>query len=310
MRALVPVLLLTIPPLCWAGNFVIGRAMHAEIPPAAFTFWRWVVAFSALAPFVAVALWRRRQAVWHHLGWVAVLALTGMFTFQYAVYRGLHTTTAINGALIIATIPVFIPAIAFVIDGSRLALSQALAVAVSLAGVIVIILRGNIAALAELTLQPGDLWMLLAAFAWSVYSVVVRNRPAALPPLPALLAQIITGLLLLAPLYAAERAAGAAFALTPATAATLLYVGIFASVIAFICWNAGVARLGATRAGQFIHLMPLFAAGLAVSFLGETLQRYHAAGLVLIALGLVLASRNRPLSGLGTERQGKRISGG
>jgi drug/metabolite transporter (DMT)-like permease len=292
MRALVPVLLLTIPPLCWAGNFVIGRAMHAEIPPAAFTFWRWLVAFSALAPFVGVALWRRRRAAWQHLGWVALLALTGMVTFQYAVYRGLHTTTAINGALIIATIPVFIPAIAYVIDGSRLALGQALGVAVSLAGVIVIILRGEIAALAQLTLQPGDLWMLLAAFAWSVYSVVVRKRPAALPPLPALLAQISVGLVMLAPLYAAEIAGGAGFALTPATAATLLYVGVFASVIAFICWNAGVARLGATRAGQFIHLMPLFAAGLAVGFLGETLERYHAAGLALIAFGLVLAARS------------------
>lgn len=291
MPALVSVLLLTIPPLCWAGNFVIGRAMHAEIPPAAFTFWRWLVAFSALAPFVGVALWRRRRAVRQHLGWVSLLALTGMFTFQYAVYRSLHTTTAINGALIIAAIPVFIPAIAFIVDGSRLALGQALGVAVSLAGVIVIIVRGEIAALAHLTLQPGDLWILLAAFAWSVYSVVVRKRPAALPPLPALLAQVMFGLAMLAPLYAAEIAGGASFALTPATVATLLYVGLFASVIAFICWNAGVARLGATRAGQFIHLMPLFAAGLAVGFLGETLERYHAGGLALIALGLVLAAR-------------------
>jgi drug/metabolite transporter (DMT)-like permease len=290
VRALVPYLVLVVPPLCWAGNFIVGRAVHADIPPMALTFWRWVVAAAVLAPFSAVDLWRRRAIVRAHLGRLALLAVTGVAVFQFAVYQGLRTTTAISGTLIIATIPVVIPVFAFLLDGSRIGVPQAAGIAVSLAGVAIIILKGDIGAIARFAWLPGDLWMLVAVVAWSLYSVVIRKRPADLPSLTLLFAIVILGLVLLTPAYAWEAAVKGGFRPTPPALLAIGYVGVFASVIAFICWNEGVARVGAARAGLFIHLMPVFAAGLAMVFLGERLYGYHAVGVALVAAGLALSS--------------------
>lgn len=293
VRRFLPYLILVIPPLCWAGNFVVGRAVHADVPPAALTFWRWVVATAVLAPFAAADLWRRRARLRGHLGRIALLALTGVVAFQFAVYQGLHTTTAISGTLIIAIIPVAIPLVAFLLEGTRVSLTQAAGIAISFAGVTIIILKGDMAALSGFAFTPGDAWMLVAVIAWSLYSVLIRARPTDLPPAPFLLAIVLVGLVLLVPAYVWETAVGGGFRPTPSALLAVGYVGVFASVVAFICWNEGVARIGAARAGLYIHLMPVFAAGLAMLFLGERLHGYHAAGVALIAAGLALSSLSR-----------------
>lgn len=288
--SLSPYLLLIIPPLCWAGNFVVGRAMHADIPPAALTFWRWAVAALVLLPVAGVAAWRLRRELLRHWRLLAVLAASGVLGFQYCVYRGLQTTTAINGVLIIATIPAVIPAIAYGLDGTRLRLRQAAGIALSMLGVGIVILQGDLALLAARRLTPGDTWMALAVPMWALYSVLVRRLPAAVPPLVLLLATIIIGLVLTAPLYGADIAAGRGFAVEQPTLAAIGYVGVFASVIAFACWNRGVRAVGAAKAGLFIHLMPVFAAVLATLFLDERLQAFHFVGGALIAAGLYLSS--------------------
>ncbi len=283
-------LFLVIPPLCWAGNFVVGRAVEGEIPPMALTFWRWVVAGAVLLPFAAGDTWRARAAIRRHAGLIAALAVTGVFCFQYFVYLGLQTTTAVNGALIVATIPLAIPVFGYLLDRARLARRQALGIAVSLLGVGVVILRGDPLAAADLALTPGDLWIFLAVPMWAVYSVLVRRRPADVPPLALLLATILFGFPILLPAYLIELGSGAAFTPTPWTLLAIGYVGIFASVLGFVFWNRGVARIGAAKTGLFIHLMPVFAALLAVIFLGERLQPFHAPGILLVAAGLYLSS--------------------
>ena len=288
--SLSPYLVLIIPPLCWAGNFVVGRAMHADIPPAALTFWRWAVAALVLLPLAGPAAWRLRRELLRHWRLLAVLAASGVLGFQYCVYRGLQTTTAINGVLIIATIPAVIPAIAFGLDGTRLCLRQAAGIALSMLGVGIVILQGDLALLAARRLTPGDTWMALAVPMWALYSVLVRRLPAAVPPLVLLLATIIIGLVLTAPLYGADIAAGRGFAVEQPTLAAIGYVGVFASVIAFACWNRGVRAVGAAKAGLFIHLMPVFAALLATLFLDERLEAFHFVGGALIAAGLYLSS--------------------
>ena len=288
--AISPYLLLIIPPLCWAGNFVVGRAMHADIPPAALTFWRWAVAAAVLLPFAAVDGWRLRRDLLPHWRLLAVLAASGVVGFQYCVYRGLQTTTAINGVLIIATIPAVIPAIAYGLDGARVNLRQAAGIALSMLGVGIVILQGDLARVAERSLAPGDAWMALAVPMWALYSVLVRRLPALVPPLVLLLAAVLIGLVLAAPLYAADIAAGRNFAVELPTLAAVGYVGVFASVIAFACWNRGVRAVGAAKAGLFIHLMPVFAALLATLFLDERLEAFHFVGGALIAAGLYLSS--------------------
>lgn len=285
-----PWLILLVPPLCWAGNFVIGRAMHADIHPAALTFWRWAVAALVLLPLAGADTWRRRRIVLRNWRLLCLLGVSGVLGFQFFVYQGLQTTTAINGVLIIATIPVAIPIFSFILDRARVTRRQAAGIGLSLLGVGVVVLKGDPRLLLTLRLTEGDLWMFLAVPAWALYSVLLRRRPADLPPLTLLLATILPALLLLLPGWLGELALRGGFAPTLPVLAGILYVGVFASVLAFVCWNDGVDRVGAAKAGLFIHLMPVFAAILAVAFLGETLHGYHFMGVGAIAAGLWLSS--------------------
>ena len=285
-----PWLILLVPPLCWAGNLVIGRAMHADIPPVALTFWRWAVAAIVLLPLAGFDLWEHRRAILRHWRLLSLLGASGVVAFQFFVYQGLQTTTAINGVLIIATIPVAIPIMAFALDGDRVTRSQASGIALSLLGVAIILLNGDPRRLFGLHLTEGDLWVFAAVPAWALYSVLLRRRPADLPPLTLLLATIIPGLLLLVPAWGLELLLRGGFSPSLPVLGSILYVSVIASVLAFACWNHGVERVGATRAGIYIHLMPVFAAILAVALLGEELHRYHFVGVVAIAAGLWLSS--------------------
>ncbi|MBK8175017.1 MAG: DMT family transporter [Rhodospirillales bacterium] len=286
-------IILAVPPLFWAGNFVIGRALHADIHPLALTFWRWVVAAAVLLPFTITDAWRRRATLRRHWPLLVVLCLSGIVAFQYVVYQGLQTTTAINGVLIIATIPVAIPITAFLLDGTTISARQALGIAISFAGVAIVILKGDVRFAEGLRFLAGDLWVCLAVPAWSIYSVLIRRRPNDLPPLTLLFVTVVLGIVLLAPGYALEQSVLGGFQPTVQTLAAIGYVGVFASVIAFACWNHGVAAVGAAKAGLFIHLMPVFAAILAVLFLGEQLHQFHVIGVIAIALGIWCSSTAR-----------------
>jgi drug/metabolite transporter (DMT)-like permease len=283
-------LVLLVPPLCWAGNFVIGRAMHADIPPIAFAFWRWVVALVLLLPFAGGEARRCWPAIVRSWKWLTILALTGVVLFQVFVYQGLRSTTAINGVLIMAVIPAAIPMVAYALDRSRISARQGVGIALSLLGVGAIILEADPTRLGALTFTTGDLWVAAAVPTWAIYSVMVKRRPVPLPPLAMLLATVVIGLILLAPAYLWERSGVGDFALHSESLAAIAYVGVFASFLAFVCWNRGVAAVGAAKAGPFLHLMPVFGTALAIVFLGERPDLSHGLGIALIVAGLVLSS--------------------
>ncbi len=289
-------LILLVPPLCWAGNFVIGRAMHAEIPPLAFSFWRWVVALALLLPFAGRDTYRRWSVIRRSWRLITLLSVTGVVLFQVFVYRGLQSTTAINGVLIMAIIPAAIPVVAYAVDRSRITARQLLGIALSLLGVAVVILDADLRRLTALTFGEGDLWVAAAVPMWAIYSVAVKRRPAELPAQALLLATMVIGVVILLPAYLWERSITGPFAITPATLAAILYVGTFASLLAFVCWNRGVAAVGAAKAGPFLHLMPVFGTLLAIAFLGERLHTSDGIGMAIIAAGLVLSSTARPLT--------------
>jgi drug/metabolite transporter (DMT)-like permease len=288
-----PYLLLVVATLCWAGNFVVGRVVHADIPPIALAFWRWAVAGAALLPFAAGPLWDCRSVALKHWRLLVVLAATGVVLFHVLVYASLRSTTATNAALIMATLPVIVPVISLLLDGVGVTRRQALGIVTSLIGVAVIIVRGDPAVLAGFRLAPGDLLMLLAVPMWALYTVLLRRLPATLPPLAMLLAITVIGLVLLLPAYVWEFLAVGGIALQPANVVSIAYVGLFASVISYICWNRAVGQVGANKAGQFIHLMPVFSTLLAILFLGEVLQPFHFAGIALIGAGIYLTTSAR-----------------
>lgn len=292
-KARLALLLLAVPPLLWSTNFVAGRAFAEMLPPVGWAFWRWTVATLVLLPFAIGPLWRHRAAALR--AWPLLLAygLTGIAVYNTFVYIGLHSTTATNAGLLNGAIPVFIPLVAFLLAGERIRPGQAAGIAISLLGVVWIVVQGEFAALARLTFTIGDLWILAANLDWAVYSVLLRWRPRDLPPSALLLCATATGSLMLLPFYLAEHFSGAVMPTHPLAIAAVLYVGIGPSLVAFVAWNAAVARLGATVAGLAIHLMPVFIPMLAWLLLGESFLAYHAIGMALVLAGIAVATRGQ-----------------
>ena len=293
-----PYLLLVVVALCWSGNHVLGRAVHDEIPPLALAFWRWFIAAAVMLPFFARQAWEYRAVVRHHWRLLVLLAALGMSVNHGLLYLALNSTTAINVGLINTTAPIFIPMISFLAYREVLSWRQVFGIAVSLAGVVIIITRADLTVLLGLQFTPGDLYMLGSMVVWAIYSVLLRRLPPALPPMVFLLVLSIIGAILLLPFYGWELAARGGFAVNALSLFTLAYIGVIASALAFIFWNEAVARVGATKAGLFHYLIPVFTVGLAVLLLGEVVHAYHAAGAVLAVIGIYLTtSARRPAPG-------------
>jgi drug/metabolite transporter (DMT)-like permease len=285
-----PYLLLILTTLFWSGNFVLSRGMHAAIPPMALSFWRWLVALLILLCFAHRQLWGQRQLLRDHSGFILVQGILGVTGFNTLLYLAMQYTTAINAVLVNSCIPVLIVLFSWLLHRETLRLRQCLGVLVSLMGVLSIMAKGEVATLLQVSFNRGDLLVLAAAAAWALYSSNLKNYPAGLHPLAYLTAINIVGLTGIFPLYLFELHSGNSFSLTPATVVTILYVAVFASILAFIFWNRAIRTIGANKAGPFVHLMPVFSTILAVLFLGESLAWYHAQGVALIFVGIVMTT--------------------
>jgi drug/metabolite transporter (DMT)-like permease len=288
-KNVLPYLLVSLAPLFWSGNFVLGRALHETVPPIALSFWRWAVALLILLPILLPRARDLASAVKRHWAILSLLGLLGVTNFNTFVYIGLQTTTATNAVLLVSTAPVLILALSFLMLGEAVRPLQAVGVFLSLSGVGIIAAAGEPAALANLELNSGDLWILAAVASWALYSVCLRWRPQGLDPLLFLAATIVTGLIPLLPLYLWDFARGSTLELDAVTAGAVGYVALFPSILAYVFWNRGVAELGASRTGQFLHLMPAFGTLLSMLLLGERLETYQLAGIGLIAAGILLA---------------------
>ena len=283
-------LLLALANLLWSGNWIAGRALRDAFDPITLNFWRWAIATLALAPFALPALRGQGALLRRHAGILFILSLTGIAVFQSLVYLGLRSTTAVNAVLINSSIPAFFLLCSWLIDRERASWRQIAGMLVSLAGILVILSRGRPAALVELELHAGDAWILLAMPVWGIYSVLLKRRPAELGGLAFLFVISLAGVVMLLPLAALAAAQRPLEFPTPAEALGVLYMGLMASVVAFIFWNRGVAAVGANAAGFTIHLLPAFGTVLAILFLGETFASFHAAGIATILAGVLLAT--------------------
>jgi len=286
-----PYLLLTLTPFFWSCNWIIGRALHEDMPPMALTFFRWLLASLVLAPFVVRRLARDWPTIRTHWRTMALLGSIGIALHNAIAYLGLNYTTATNGVVLNSFIPVMIIAMAWMFFGERLTRVQLLGVAVSLGGVLTILSDGSLATLAGLRLNAGDLCVILAMGMWSLYTVLLRRRPVGLDPLSFLFVLAIVGVVIMLPLWLGETLLVRAPVWSARAFAALTGVAIFSSVLAYIFWNRGVELLGPQVAGLFVHLMPVFGALLAWLFLGERLEAYHLAGMALILTGIAVTSR-------------------
>lgn len=285
-----PYLLLPLTVLFWAGNFVVGKAVDHSVPPIALAFWRWALAGLIVLPFAIRPL--RRDAAALRASWriLLLLATVGIAIFNTLIYVGLQTTTAINGLLLQSLMPVLIVLWSRVLFGERVTIRQALGIAVSLSGAVLIVTRGDPAVLLAFAFNRGDLWVAAAVTSYAAYTALLRLRPA-VHPLSFLATTFLAGAALLLPAWLIESAGGRPLVLHGPALLAIAYVAVFPSIVSFLCYNRGVALIGANRAGVFVHLMPLFGTLMAVAFLGESFEPVHAAGLLLILAGIGLAAR-------------------
>jgi drug/metabolite transporter (DMT)-like permease len=282
--------LLALANLMWSGNWVLGRALRESFDPVALNFWRWLVALLILAPFAAGAAWRKRAVIRRHAGLLAFLALAGVVGFQSLVYLGLESTTAINAVLINASAPVFIVICSWAVDREGAGWRQIGGMLVSFLGVLVIVCQGEPARLVQLEIHRGDVWIFLAMPIWGIYSVLVRRCPPELRGATLTFVLALIGVAILLPLYFASAPRGPLLWPSEAEAGAVLYIAIAASVLAFICWNRGVAVVGANAAGFTLPLLPAFGTVLAILLLGESFRGFHGAGFATILAGVLLAT--------------------
>jgi drug/metabolite transporter (DMT)-like permease len=291
-------LLLTLAPLLWAGNSVIGRALVGSVGPAALNAMRWGLAFALLLP-LGWRVFRRPGAVlqrWVHL---ALLGLLGVGSYNVLQYLAVQTSTAINVTLIASSSPVWMLLLGALFYGESIRPRQWAGALLSLCGVGFVLSRGSLDTLLQIHFVAGDLYMLLAVGLWAVYSWQLARPPQAMrgAERPAwnwaefLAVQILFGALW-ATLFAGVEtlALPVPTAWSPGLLAALLYIALGPSLIAYRCWGVGVATVGPAAAAFFSNLTPVFAAMLSAALLGEAPHGYHAAAFGLIVAGIVVSS--------------------
>lgn len=287
--------LLTLPPLLWAGNAVVGRLVHELVPPMTLNLLRWVIAFILLLPLAGRTL-RQDSALWAHWRRYSVLGLLGVGCYNALQYLALQTSTPINATLVGSSMPVWMLSVGALFFGVPVVRQQLLGALLSIVGVVLVLSRGEWAQLMAFKLVAGDLFMLLATIAWAFYSwLLVRTaEPATVRQDWAafLIAQMVFGL------GWSGLFAGGEWLLTPAhiewgcpLIAALAFIAVGPALLAYRCWGAGVQRAGPGVAGFFVNLTPLFAALMSTLFLGEHPHLYHAVAFALIVGGIVVSAR-------------------
>ncbi len=283
-------LLLILTALFWAGNFVLGRGVHEYVPPVALAWTRWCLATLIIAPFAFAHLKRDWPVIRAHLPIVLFLGVLGVGAFNTLSYTGLNYTTALNALVMQSSGPILIVLASFFIFGDRISLRQTIGITLSLAGVVFMVSRGDLSALAELELNRGDLWILAALALWGLYTTCLRKRPQ-IHWLSFTAVTFFIGAAVNTPFFAWEHLYMRQLQFDAQTIAAIGYVSLFPSVLAYIFFNRGVELIGANRAGVCLHLVPLFGAVLAIALLGEEPMMYHLIGIALILAGVTLAAR-------------------
>jgi drug/metabolite transporter (DMT)-like permease len=285
-----PYLLLNITALCWAGNAIVGRLAAGHIPPVTLSFLRWSLAFFIVLPFAWKDLTRDWGAIRERLGFMIFLSVTGISAFTSLQYWSLEHTTALNTLLLQSAGPLVVAVWSLILFGVRLTLAQAGGVVLSLAGVLVILLHGDLTALGNIAFNEGDLIFTVALIIFGLYSVLTLKRPQ-IHGLSFVAFTFGCGAACLAPALIWELFSRPVMRPDLPNLLTLLYVGVFPSALAYLCFNRGVHLIGANRAAPFFHVVPVFGSAMAIVFLGERLQAFHIIGFVLVLSGVFVAAR-------------------
>jgi len=298
---------LTLPPLMWASNAIVGRLSVAGgeplISPIALNTLRWLVTLAIVAPIVLVGARRASRSAadaatgtparpWRRGDWriYAIFGLLSVTSYNALQYMALRTSSAINVTLIAAGGPLFVLLIGRLFFAAHARRWAWIGAGLSLVGVLVVLTGGDLERLARLRLVRGDLLMVAATVVWALYSWLLLRRRPDVPVLTLLMLQTAWGVALSMPVAAVEWLAGDfVLRLELRTAAVVLWVALGPSLLAYWCWDRGVARAGPLLPSFFANLTPLLAALMSAALLGEPPQAFHAVAFGLIVLGIVVS---------------------
>ena len=292
--AVSPYILLTLTMVFWGGNVVFARAVADDVPPLNLSFWRWVVALVVLLPFGLRPMWEQRRMYLRQWKLVTLLAILSVSVFNSFLYLAVQYTPAMNVILITSVIPAVTVLVSWILFRDRVAWRMAAGSFIAFVGVLAIIARGDPRIILDLGFNRGDLFALVSVVTWAFYVALFRKLPRELHPVGFMQAIIIVGLVFIVPFYGRELIAGDVIVVSRNAVLAILYVGVFASAFAFIFFNKGVTAVGGSRAAQFNYLTPVFGGAMAIIFLGESLEWFHALGVAFIFPGIYLtANRGR-----------------
>ncbi|MCP4021251.1 MAG: DMT family transporter [Desulfobacteraceae bacterium] len=283
---------LTLAIFFWSINTVLARGIVFSIKPLALSFFRWIFAFFFILPFAVSHIKRDLPVIKENLKFLVILSIFSVAIYNSVLYIGAQYTTATNISLVIATMPGITILFAWLINKEIPAFFQMAGIGVSLIGMVIIICQGSVSLLMDLTFNPGDLLIVLSISSWALYSVLLRKRQIDISPISFLTMIIAIGIVLIFPFYLWEFFRFKGFALTMTNLGVFIYLGLFPSILSYICWNFGVKIAGSSQASVFMYLTPVFTSILACVFLNESLFSYHIVGGILIFAGLVMSSRS------------------
>jgi len=274
----------------WSANFIIARGLSDSISPITLAFWRWIVAVLVFLPFALKKLILEWSIVKKHIPYLILTAFLGITTFNTLVYFAGHTTTAINLSLISITFPIFIIILSRLFFKDLFTLNKAIGIILVAAGVVSLITKGDFSKLLNLSFAIGDLWMLIASIIFAFYSIILRRKPEELSIWTLQLSTFILGLIMLFPFFILDTQISTPPVFEIKIILAIFYVGIFASLSAFVLWNKAVAAVGPSKAGMVYYTLPLFSGFLAWYFLGEEISIVHFYSMLLIVPGILLAN--------------------
>jgi len=284
------IIFLTLAVLFWSGNFIFGRMVSSEIGPLELAFYRWFFVFLILLPYLLyrfkhiIKVFKKEYII------IIIFSILGVSFFNTFLYFGLQTTTATNALLINSSTPIMIIVLSALILKSTITKIQSLGIFLSTLGVVFLVLKGNLENIIALEFTSGDLWILLSSLSWALYTVLLKYKPKELNAFDFLSITVCIGFIALLIVYLSfGYSVDFAFMENQQVLNSLIYIVIFPSILSFYFWNSSIVQIGASKAGQFTHLMPIFGAILAYSLLGERLEVFHIFGILFIAIGIYLS---------------------
>lgn len=275
----------------WSGNFIVARGLSDTVPPISLAFWRWMVAVIVFLPFALRPLIAERQQLLQNIRYLSITSFLGVTVFNTFIYIAGHTTSALNLSLIAITFPMFIIILSRMLYKEMITASKLFGIALVTGGVVLLITKGDFSVLYNISFTVGDLWMLAASVIFAIYSILIKQKPKELSILAFQLSTFSLGLLFLFPFFIWEWSSVPPVNYDTTTILSILYIGIFASLTAFILWNKAIVTIGPLKSGLIYYTLPLFSGLLAYFFLNETIGIVHLISALLIVAGILTANR-------------------